>query len=132
LNPRRTGRIITVLEDRMMDKKILLIATAIGAALQVAMVVFGHMIPGLRDPGFAIGGMGISAVAGVLFARKTGGGWGDVLGGGAIAGGVCAIIGIGISVLLGEVPASLLALGTLSSAVTGAGGAGIARVVTRR
>ena len=115
-----------------MDTQALLRATITGTVLQVAMVVAGHFEPALRDPGFAIGGMGISAVAGALFARKTGGGWGDVLGGGAIAGGVCAIIGIGISVLLGDVPASLLALGTLSSAVTGAGGAGIARVVTRR
>jgi hypothetical protein len=36
-----------------------------------------------------------------------------------MAGGICAVIGVGVSVLLGDVPPSLLALGTASSAVTG-------------
>jgi hypothetical protein len=38
----------------------------------------------------------------------------------AAAGAICAFLGILVSHLLGDVPASLLALGTLSSAVTGA------------
>jgi hypothetical protein len=99
-------------------------ATAIGTALQVAMVVAGHFVPGLRDPGFAIGGMGLSAVAGWLSvgsARLA-----ASLGGGAVAGGVCAALGIAVSVLLGDVPASLLLLGTGASTVTGAIGAGLA------
>ncbi|MEY2882612.1 MAG: hypothetical protein RL490_336 [Pseudomonadota bacterium] len=39
-------------------------AAVIGTVLQVAMVVAGHVLPALRDPGFAIGGMGLSALAG--------------------------------------------------------------------
>jgi hypothetical protein len=99
-------------------------ATAIGTALQVAMVVAGHFVPALRDPGFAIVGMGLSAVAGWLSLGPAG--LAATLGGGALAGGVCAALGIAVSVLLGDVPASLLLLGTAASTVTGAIGAGLA------
>ena len=65
--------------------------------------------------------MGLSLIAGVLYARlarpATKGS--AALGGGA-AGAICAFLGILVSHLLGDVPASLLALGTISSAVTGA------------
>jgi hypothetical protein len=101
-------------------------ATAIGTALQVAMVVAGHFVPALRDPGFAIGGMGLSALAGWLSARPAPAGPGRALGGEAIAGGVCALLGIGVSVALGDVPPSLLLLGTTASTVTGVIGAGLA------
>ncbi len=103
-------------------------ATAIGALLQIVMVSAGHFLPALRDPGFAIGGMGFSAVAGWLFARAAPDRrWRPILAGGAIAGGVSAIFGIGVSVLLGDVPASLLVLGTAASVLTGALGAAIGR-----
>ena len=116
-----------------MDRQALLRATTIGTVLQVIMVVAGHYLPALRDPGFAIGGMALSALAGWLFARATPGStWGPALGGGAIAGGVSAIIGIAVSVLFGDVPASLLALGTVASAATGAGGAVLARILRGR
>ena len=48
---------------------------------------------------------------------------------GAVAGGVCALIGIGVSRALGDVPTSLLLLGTISSMVTGATGGLIGRSV---
>jgi hypothetical protein len=99
-------------------------ATAIGTALQVAMVVAGHFVPALRDPGFAIGGMGLSAVAGWLSVGSAG--LAASLGGGALAGGVCAALGIAVSVAFGDVPPSLLLLGTGASVVTGAIGAGLA------
>jgi hypothetical protein len=65
--------------------------------------------------------MGISLVAGVLYARlarATTKGSASI--GGLAAGAICAFLGILVSYLLGDVPASLLALGTISSAVTGA------------
>lgn len=105
-------------------------AAMIGTVLQVAMVVAGHVLPALRDPGFAIGGMGLSALAGWL--SRGPGGWGAVLGGGALAGGACALVGIGVSVAFGDVPPSLLLLGTGSSLVTGALGAAAARAFGRR
>lgn len=94
-------------------------ATIIGTVGQVAMVVAGHSVPAVAD-NFAIGGMGLSALAGWLATRGQPVALGTGAGRGAVAGGICAAIGIGISVVLGDVPPSLLALGTASSAVTGA------------
>jgi hypothetical protein len=71
--------------------------------------------------------MGISALAGWLAMRGHRAGASAAAGQGAIAGGICAVIGIGVSVLLGDVPPSLLALGTASSVVTGMLGGMFAR-----
>lgn len=104
----------------MMNRRALAIATCIGTALQVAMVVTGHTVAPVKDL-FAIGGMTISLVAGIAYvllaprSEKV-----SPTLGGLLAGGFCALIGIGVSYGLGDVPASLLALGTVSSAVTGA------------
>lgn len=95
------------------------------------MVVAGHTMESVKAL-FAVGGMGISLVAGiayVVFAPRRVSASPTL--GGALAGGICALIGIGVSYGLGDVPASLLALGTLSSAVTGAiGGWVTSRVVS--
>ena len=65
--------------------------------------------------------MGLSLVAGVLYARLARSATkGGASLGGLAAGAICAFIGILVSYLLGDVPVSLLALGTVSSAVTGA------------
>ena len=101
-------------------------ATAIGTAAQIAMVVAGHFVPAVAEL-FAIGGMGISAVAGWAAMRGQTASLGGAAGQGAIAGAVCAAIGIAVSVTLGDVPTSLLALGTGSSAVTGLIGGVIGR-----
>lgn len=103
-----------------MSTRSLAIATLVGTLLQVAMVVAGHSSPAIKGL-FAVGGMGISLVAGLLYpclARATTKGSASI--GGLAAGAICAFLGILVSYLLGDVPASLLALGTLSSAVTGA------------
>jgi hypothetical protein len=103
-----------------MSNRPLVIATLVGTLLQVAMVVAGHSNPAIKGL-FAVGGMGLSLVAGVLYARlarATAKGSASL--GGLAAGAICAFLGILVSYLLGDVPASLLALGTLSSAVTGA------------
>ena len=102
----------------MLRVKSLQMATLIGTALQVAMVVAGHYLPYIALHVFMFGGMGISLIAGVLYAHGADGYTGAALGG-AIAGGVCALIGIAVSVLLGDTPAIVLAFGTISSAVTG-------------
>ena len=103
-----------------MSTRALLIASLVGTLLQVVMVVAGHSSPAIAQL-FAVGGMGLSLLAGFLYARlarpATKGS--AALGGGA-AGAMCAFLGILVSYLLGDVPASLLALGTLSSALTGA------------
>ena len=117
----------------MMNRRALVLATLVGTILQVAMVIAGHAnksIAGL----FAFGGMGFSLVAGVLYVlygRSEGAGTGSPVLSGALAGALCALIGILVSYLLGDVPVTLLALGTVSSAVTGAIGGFIGRLVSR-
>jgi hypothetical protein len=110
-----------------MNTRALVIAAVIGTLLQVAMVVIGHSNETVKGL-FAVGGMGFSLVAGVIYTMIAGAGTaGSLALGGAVSGGVCAFIGILVSHLLGDVPASLLALGTISSIVTGALGAWIAK-----
>jgi hypothetical protein len=103
-----------------MSTRSLVVASVVGTLLQLAMVVAGHSSEAIKAS-FAVGGMGLSLVAGVLYARlarpATKGG---AASGGAAAGGICALLGIAVSYFLGDVPASILVLGTLSSAVTGA------------
>lgn len=93
--------------------------TAWGTASQLAMVISGHYIEFIRLNVFAIGGMAISMIVGAMWAMKEAGSKGSAFGGGALVGGVCAIIGIALSVILGDVPAGVLAFGTLGSAFTG-------------
>ena len=111
----------------MLNTRALLLATAVGTVLQVAMVVAGHSnrkIAGL----FAVGGMGLSLIAGLLYAASARGATtSSLVVGGMVAGAVCALIGIFVSYRLGDVPVSLLALGTISSAVTGALGGWLGR-----
>ena len=117
-----------------LDTRAITIATVVGSVLQSAMVLAGHTNPRVAAL-FAVGGMGISLAAGVLctFAAR-----GSVLPalsslavGGLIAGAVCAFVGIVVSYLLGDVPASLLVLGTASSAVTGALGGMLGKLFQR-
>ena len=112
-----------------MDTRKLFTATAAGLAAQVAMVVAGHFIPVIKEHGFAIGGVLISLLAALLYVRLSRSGWTDALIGGAIAGGVCALLGIAVSFALGDVPMSILLLGTLGSAVGGLVGGAIGRAI---
>lgn len=107
----------------------LLVASAVGTVLQTAMVVAGHSNRSIARL-FAVGGMTLSLVAGVIYAFLARDGTaGSVVVGGVLAGAICAFIGIAVSFALGDVPVSLLALGTLSSAVTGAIGAWLGKLV---
>jgi hypothetical protein len=103
----------------MLNTRALVFATMLGTILQVAMVVAGHSNPSVAAL-FAVGGMGFSLIAGLAYALRARGGSASALAlGGLVAGALCALIGIFVSYLLGDVPMSLLALGTISSAVTG-------------
>ena len=106
----------------MIDRNALLRATVVGTVIQVAMVVIGHFVPWVALHVFMFGGMTISAIAGFLYARGGARGYGSGALGGAIAGGVCALLGIAVSVILGDTATNILILGTASSAVTGAVG----------
>ena len=110
----------------------LLKSTALGTLLQLIMVVLGHFAPSVAGL-FAEGGMAIAGVTGLLYSV-----WGgkDSLGGAALgaaaAGGVSAFLGILASHLLGDVPVALLHVGTAGSAVTGAIGGMVGRVLSTR
>lgn len=111
-----------------LSNRALVMATLIGTVLQVAMTTLGHSNPAIKGF-FAVGGMGISLVAGILYVViSTEVITRDNVVGGAIAGAVCAFIGILVSWQLQDVPASLLLLGTVSSAVTGAIGGWLGRL----
>lgn len=115
----------------MPNARTLLLATLVGTVLQVAMVVAGHYSKPVASL-FAVGGMGISLAAGLLYAMwARGDGTAARVVGGLAAGAICAFIGILVSHLLGDVPWSLLVLGTISSAVTGALGGWIGTFLFR-
>ena len=115
-----------------MDKRALIIASVAGTIAQLAMVISGHYDASIAAL-FAVGGMTISLAAGLLYglrARQTT--LGDAALGGLVAGGICALIGIAVSYFLGDVTATILLFGTLSSAVAGAIGGPIGRVIATR
>ncbi len=115
----------------MFNSRALVLATVIGTVLQVVMVVAGHSNKSIANL-FAVGGMGFSLIAGLLYAiLAKGGSTASLALGGLLAGAICAFIGILISHLLGDVPVSLLLLGTVSSAVTGAIGGWIGKFVAK-
>ncbi len=106
--------------------------TLIGTGLQLLMVIAGHFSPTVAQ-GFAAGGMAISAVAGLLAGRSgPPASFGMAAGHGAVAGGVCAFVGILMSYLLGDVTAAVLAFGTAGSAMAGAIGGVVGRKLTAR
>ena len=113
-----------------MNPKLILTTLAVATFVQLAMVVVGHYVPFVKNNVFALGGMGISLVAGLAYAKLAGEGWVPSLTGGALVGGACALIGIGVSLLLKDVPPMVLALGTLSSTVTGAIGGAIGKLLS--
>ena len=111
-----------------LNNRALVTATLIGTVLQLILVTVGHSNPDVKNL-FAVGGMGISLIAGILYTViSTEVITRDTVVGGLIAGAGCAVVGIGVSFFLQDVPASLLLLGTVSSAVTGAIGGWVGRL----
>ena len=111
----------------MLNSRAVIVATVVGTVLQLAMVLAGHSNPAIANM-FAPVGMGISLVAGIIYAYVARqGSAGSMAVGGLIAGGLCAFIGICVSYALGDVTAMILVMGTLSSAVTGAIGGWLGR-----
>jgi hypothetical protein len=114
-----------------MDTSALIKATIAGLVLQLAMVLAGHQWPAIKGL-FVVGGTGFSLIAGLIFmALARGSAWPVALGGGAIAGGVCGLIGIAVSAVLKDVPPALLITGTLSSVATGVLGGALGKLIFR-
>jgi hypothetical protein len=104
----------------MIDAQILQRAISVGVLLQFTLVVVGHYVPWVKDNAFAFGGMMISGLAGLLYAREFAAGYGRGAMGGAIAGGFCALVGTAVSVLLGDIALVVLPVGTAVCVLTGA------------
>lgn len=109
-----------------MNRRALVNAIVLGNVAQLAMVIAGHFIPFIKDNVFAVGGMLISLLAGLVYARAARRGWGSSLLGGAISGGVCAFVGLAISWSLQDVPQEIIlpaiAASTLAGLLGGAAG----------
>ena len=114
----------------MLNRRALALATILGTVLQLAMVVSGHSNTSIANL-FAAGGMAISLLAGVayVFIARNGTAPSSPVVGGLVAGGLCAFIGILVSYLLGDVPALVMTFGTASSAVTGALGGWLGKLL---
>ena len=114
-----------------MNSSALVVATGMGTVLQLAMVIAGHSNKSIAAL-FGIVGVSISLIAGVVYAARAKQGSTMTLAiGGLVAGGLCALLGIVVSYLLGDVPAIILLVGTTSSAVTGAIGGAVGRLFAR-
>jgi hypothetical protein len=116
-------------EVEAMDRKAFLVAAAWGAAAQLALVISGHFVSFIADNLFAIGGMTIAFVAGLIYGRRAPA---RPFLGGAAAGAAGAFVGILVSNLLGDVPGAVLVLGVLASALTGLCGGAVGAAAIRR
>jgi hypothetical protein len=107
-------------------------AAIVGTILQVLMVVSGHFSPAIAGL-FPIVGTGLGGIAGALAGLwGTDRGAARAAGEGLLAGGSGALIGTIISHLLGDVPTSIIAIGTGASAGAGALGGVLGRMIARR
>ena len=100
--------------------------TIVGTVLQVLMVVCGHYLPQIAAL-FPIVGTLIGGVAGFVAARGMAASLPSAAGNGAVAGLVSGVLGTAVSVALGDVPMSTLAIAAGSTGVLGAVGGAIAR-----
>ena len=103
----------------MVDARILLRAAIVGTVLQLVLALAGHFIPWVAVHVFMFGRMMASATAGYYYGMVLGRGYAVGALGGAIAGGLCAAPVIAISALLGDAEASMVAVGTGISILTG-------------
>ncbi|HWA02716.1 MAG TPA: hypothetical protein VG819_04220 [Rhizomicrobium sp.] len=106
----------------MIKAQILYRSAIVGTLLQFTLAVLGHYLPWIRENAFLFGGMLISGTAGLLYARDAAAGYVMGAAGAAAAGGLSALIGICVSVLLGDTAAAGLVPGTGICTFTGAVG----------
>ena len=112
----RKGR---VKDTAMIDSGLLLRAAVVGTVLQLMLAVFGHLFPWVALHLFTFGRMMCSATAGYLYGLLLGRGYAAGALGGAIAGGLCVVPALAISVLLRDSQAATVTLGTGISILTG-------------
>ncbi|MGN6516627.1 MAG: hypothetical protein ACTHLR_12410 [Rhizomicrobium sp.] len=106
----------------MIDVRILVRAAVVGVVLQIVLMVLVHVSTYFERHIFLLGGMTIAAVAGYLYAMDTGKGYFTSATIAAIVGGVCALIGVGFSVVLHDARQSVIPFFTAICVGTGAVG----------
>ncbi|HWY16440.1 MAG TPA: hypothetical protein VNX86_14995 [Rhizomicrobium sp.] len=106
----------------LVDHRALERAILVGTLFQVVAVVIAHFSLWIETHALLFGGMMISATMGYLYAQEVARGYVKGACGGAVAGGLCAIIGMAPSVLLGDMTLKMLVVRTLISILTGAVG----------
>ena len=106
----------------LVDHRALERAILVGTLFQVVAVVIAHFSLLIETHALLFGGMMISATMGYLYAQEVARGYVKGACGGAVAGGLCAIIGMAPSVLLGDMTPKMLGVRTLISILTGAVG----------
>jgi hypothetical protein len=104
-----------------------LIATTV---LQAAMVLAGHVNDPVKAQ-FALLGTGLSLLGGIAWTVLGKPDWKGAAIGGAVVGGLSALLGIIISWALGVVEPIILLIGTSSSLAAGIVGAAAARLFVR-
>lgn len=100
----------------------------VGTILQLLMVVTGHYVPQVAAL-YAVLGTAIGGVAGFVAVRGTGMTLGAAAGNGTVAGLISGVLGTLVSVWLGDVPMSTVAIAAASTAVLGAVGGALARTM---
>lgn len=105
--------------------------TVIGATMQLVMVLVGHWVAAIANV-FGILGTLIALAVGFLFAREARGGMGGALTGGALVGGISALVGVAVSFSLGDVEAPVIGIAAASGLVAGALGGAIGQATTGR
>ena len=106
----------------LVDHRALQRAILVGTLFQVVAVLIAHFSLWIETHALLFGGMMISATMGYLYAQEVARGYVKGACGGAMAGGVCAVIGIAPSVLLGDMTLKMLVVRALISVLTGAVG----------
>lgn len=103
----------------MINPRILLLAAVLGTALQFGLAIAAHLYPWIGLHFFTFGRMMCSATAGYLYGLILGRGYAAGALGGAIAGGLCVVPALALSVLLGDSEAAMMSIGTGISILTG-------------
>jgi hypothetical protein len=106
----------------LVDNNALQRAIFVGTLLQIVFVLIAHFSVWIETHALLFAGMMTSATVGYLYAQEVAMGYARGAYGGAIAGGLCAFIGIAVSVLLGDMTGAMLIVRDLISILTGAVG----------
>jgi hypothetical protein len=122
LEPGESGMVLRRTSAGLIDNRALIRAVLVGVVLQVSFVLIAHFSVWIETHALLFAGMMTSATVGYLYAREVSKGYAKGACGGAIAGGLCAFIGIGLCVLLGDMTGQMFLVRGLISVLTGAVG----------